>query len=487
MRLKALIGILALIAVLGNGIVLAAPAGQGRMLHYGTTVEGHIDDSGYADAWFFYGMAGDTITILMEATSGDLDCYLVLADEGGREITRDDDSGSGYNARIETTLPAAGFYTIVATRYGWESGPTSGDYRLSLGLTIGGAWTAPVTRQLYISLSWESFADLDLAVVEPGGNTISWTEPLSPSGGALDSLNGNDFCRDLIQWPVETIYWPGGNAPTGTYTILVTYALNCGNPPGPVTFELAIWDEERMLESLYGSVDENGSYSFSFVYQPTAVVIQATPTATTPPVVPTQAYPTHVPVNECPGAPPSRVRVGDHARVTYTDGRPLRIRDAPGGAYITQIPEGAEFDIVGGPRCNAGYTWWQIRTVTGTIGWVAEGEFGNYYIEPWGIASWVPTPAATTPTAITECPGAPPIRMHVGDHGRVTYSDGRPLRVRDSAGGRIITRIPEGTRFDVIGGPQCQAGFTWWQIRTTSGVVGWVAEGEFGNYYIEPL
>lgn len=83
----------------------------------------------------------------------------------------------------------------------------------------------------------------------------------------------------------------------------------------------------------------------------------------------------------CTGAPPSQVSVGMLARVTFTDGRPLNMRDQPNGTVIQQIDEGTPFNIVSGPLCGGDYTWWEIRLFNRTTGWVAEGDAENYYIE----------------------------------------------------------------------------------------------------------
>lgn len=84
----------------------------------------------------------------------------------------------------------------------------------------------------------------------------------------------------------------------------------------------------------------------------------------------------------CPNAMPSQISVGMNARVTFTDGRPVNVRNAPSGSRTTQLEEGVAFTIIGGPQCNSVYTWWQIRMTDGTTGWVAEGDTDGYYIEP---------------------------------------------------------------------------------------------------------
>lgn len=111
-----------------------------------------------------------------------------------------------------------------------------------------------------------------------------------------------------------------------------------------------------------------------------------------PPVLPD---PVTITGDFCPPAPPSQVTAGMRARVTYTDGTPLRLRESPTGAVIRNIAEGVAFDIIGGPTCASGYTWWQIRQDDGITGWVAEGDLENYYIEP------MPTAPATGTASIS--------------------------------------------------------------------------------------
>ena len=93
----------------------------------------------------------------------------------------------------------------------------------------------------------------------------------------------------------------------------------------------------------------------------------------------------------CPNAPETRLQVGDAARVTFTDGLPLRIRETPEVAddnVITQITEGAAFVIIGGPVCTSipeaetAFVFWEIELeASGLTGWVAEGDESAYYIE----------------------------------------------------------------------------------------------------------
>ncbi|MDX2075003.1 MAG: SH3 domain-containing protein [bacterium] len=109
--------------------------------------------------------------------------------------------------------------------------------------------------------------------------------------------------------------------------------------------------------------------------------------------------------------------------------------------------------------------------------------------------SATPLPLATSSVVIPVgatvlCTGAPVSIVRVGIAGRVFVGgvNRGPLNVRQTASttAPISRIIPEGTRFDIIGGPQCGEGYTWWQIRLDDGVVAWVAEGTSAQYFIEP-
>jgi hypothetical protein len=61
--------------------------------------------------WTFDGEAGQAVTIDVVA-EGDTDPQARLLDPSGDLLVLDDDGGDGYNARIVTTLPETGTYTV---------------------------------------------------------------------------------------------------------------------------------------------------------------------------------------------------------------------------------------------------------------------------------------------------------------------------------------------------------------------------------------
>jgi hypothetical protein len=79
--------------------------------------------------WTFSGTAGQAVQIDMVST--ELDSYLILLDQMGNELQRNDDGGGGLNSRINISLPYTGAYRIMAMSYR-TSGVMFGTYTLSL-------------------------------------------------------------------------------------------------------------------------------------------------------------------------------------------------------------------------------------------------------------------------------------------------------------------------------------------------------------------
>lgn len=234
----------------------------------------------------------------------------------------------------------------------------------------------------------------------------------------------------------------------------------------------------------------------------------------------------------CEGTLPSILAVGSVAQVANTDGIVLRVRDVAGGNVLAEINEGAEFVVVGGPECLDDYTWWQIQVDntddTSVIGWSAEGDSEDYWVEvlstpqPEPTATLIPTrpsiptlastteetPQATpvpettdiitTETAPTEdatqfgdgnCDASPDSRIIVG-MSVVVQAAGGTLAFRanplDSA---PVAQLPDQLVLPVVGGPACRTGYRQWQVRATIDDAlrdGWVSEGTITRYFLEP-
>jgi len=74
--------------------------------------------------------------------------------------------------------------------------------------------------QVQVSLIWDNKNDLDLSVVCPSGERISFDNKLSSCGGQLD-VDMNE--SPTSEQPVENIFWPAGVAPKGEYKVIIEH------------------------------------------------------------------------------------------------------------------------------------------------------------------------------------------------------------------------------------------------------------------------
>lgn len=109
------------------------------------------------------------------------------------------------------------------------------------------------TGDVQVTLRWSSSVDLDLSVVDPGGDAISYSTRTSPSGGELDR-DANYPCETATSQPVENIFWPPGAAPSGNYQVTVTYRTGCGDQ-GPQAYRLLVRLDGVVVEDVQATID----------------------------------------------------------------------------------------------------------------------------------------------------------------------------------------------------------------------------------------
>jgi uncharacterized protein YfaP (DUF2135 family) len=104
-----------------------------------------------------------------------------------------------------------------------------------------------------VTLRWTTTDDLDLAVTDPSGNTVTYFNRSIDSGGQLD-VDANANCIEQNSSPIENIFWPPSQAPQGQYTIAVNLFQRCAGS-GPISFNLTLLVQGN-TETLTGTVDE---------------------------------------------------------------------------------------------------------------------------------------------------------------------------------------------------------------------------------------
>jgi uncharacterized protein YraI len=229
--------------------------------------------------------------------------------------------------------------------------------------------------------------------------------------------------------------------------------------------------------------------------QPTTQA-SAVPSTSTP-------FPTRV-VTKVPTATPSacsdlrpRLVIGQQGKVLPSD--PIILRETPEnrGKYITDIPVGAIVTVLDGPRCSDSFTRFQVN-YNGQVGWTIENDGNSYRMEvfnpdaqPTGTASSVDSTAtpeiavsATNANNPDVCDPAAPPRLAKGTQGRVQPTAPNNLRADPISDGTKLGQIPAGEVFNVLDGPRCAEGYTWWQVEY-QGMTGWTVETVEGEYVVE--
>lgn len=115
--------------------------------------------------------------------------------------------------------------------------------------------------------------------------------------------------------------------------------------------------------------------------QPVAASPAFTPLPS-PTIAPTFTLPVDPASINCPGSPPTRLSVNRQALVINNPS--VRMRADPGleAVILQEVIIGTEINITGGPACVSDILWWQVHLTSGTVGWIAEGLSGSYYLEP---------------------------------------------------------------------------------------------------------
>jgi len=232
--------------------------------------------------------------------------------------------------------------------------------------------------------------------------------------------------------------------------------------------------------------------------QPVFSTVESALTVTaTPLIVGATEQPVSTADVNCPGAPALHVAIGQQVTVVVDDTDKLKLREIPEISPDTEVKgldEFTQLKILEGPECAAStdpevsYWFWKVEVLpNGEIGWVAEGDSINYFIE---IASELPAP-----TSDSNCPGAPAPHVAIGQEVTVVVDDTDKLKLRATPAispDTEVTVLDKLTHLKILEGPVCvsttdpEVSYWFWKVEVIStGKIGWVAEGNSLNNFIE--
>lgn len=245
--------------VLSLGLVGSANAQQGvtgRQLAVGDVVTGTLNSETFVQAFSLPATAGDTITIDVTTDVEALALVLVLTDEEGNLIAQDIDTASPTTANLtDLELPEDGTYYILVMRGSGAEGDASGQFTLRLSgiQQVGGQIVTLTEGGITFELAWNAAVNLNLEVRDPVGGTVHAFSPGSPSGGTLDADVNANCDAATANNPAETIAWPQGSVPAGSYEIIIYYFDAC-NTGGSQVFTLSVGVNGETPQTLNGTL-----------------------------------------------------------------------------------------------------------------------------------------------------------------------------------------------------------------------------------------
>jgi hypothetical protein len=97
------------------------------------------------------------------------------------------------------------------------------------------------TGPVQVTVAWNSDADLDVYVVDPGEETVSFQRREGASGARMDQV-ARGACAEDDGSPasrVENVYW-SERPPPGEYRVELHYLFECDTDAGPTTATVSV-------------------------------------------------------------------------------------------------------------------------------------------------------------------------------------------------------------------------------------------------------
>lgn len=137
-----------IVDLLGAGVgspVLAAPL---ETITYDTPVTGELVDGRWYQDWQLTTQAGDTLSISIERTEGNLQPEVVLLGGSGQELRRGYVDGTNAQTTLDRyQLDVPGTYTVRAQRAREQAGTSEGSYSMTVTLIGTGAGSPALTAE----------------------------------------------------------------------------------------------------------------------------------------------------------------------------------------------------------------------------------------------------------------------------------------------------------------------------------------------------
>jgi hypothetical protein len=120
------------------------------------------------------------------------------------------------------------------------------------------------TGDVSFRLRWDGAQDLDIHVKEPSGEEIYFAHTESATGGQLD-VDSNVACTRRDPNPTENVFWPIGQAPSGTYEFWAILWSDCGESHTP-DFTFYVLEGTEIVREIRGTIADGTSPHYTHTY-----------------------------------------------------------------------------------------------------------------------------------------------------------------------------------------------------------------------------
>lgn len=161
----------------------------------------------------------------------------LVGDTGYHTVVGADPDGDGiYDISVQVNGEATQPSLVLTVALIDAAGNVGPYHQVEIELVRSG------TGDVKVTLSFDRLHDLDLRVVEPNGEEISYTNDASQTGGKLD-LDSGSHCEPNAA-NAENIFWPPEGAPPGEYIVNVQNFEQCS--PGAIDFTVRVAYDNRV-------------------------------------------------------------------------------------------------------------------------------------------------------------------------------------------------------------------------------------------------
>jgi hypothetical protein len=162
----------------------------------------------------------------------------LMGDSGYHTVVGSDPDGDGV---FDISVQVAGEVTqrslVLSVALRDDMGNVGAYQQVEIELVQSG------TGDVKVTLSFDRVHDLDLHVIEPNGEEISFTNNASATGGQLDLDSGSNCEASAAN--AENVFWPPGGAPAGEYRVTVQNYQQCS--AGAIAYTVRVAYDTKVI------------------------------------------------------------------------------------------------------------------------------------------------------------------------------------------------------------------------------------------------